>query len=176
MDISVIRALIALLLAVVFWMQARGVRDQPKRKRAFELLGGASLAFAALLGLAAAGVADTLLTIAVLAVAFALMIAAIFSLLASFSGGEMRGRSARGPLPGRLLCAVAEWRARELLEAAGFSAVERAARSRGEWLWLRARRAPTLPDFVRPGLDLLICGRLRVTIRDLPDKAIASTM
>jgi hypothetical protein len=95
MDTSVIRALIALLLAIVFWVQARGVRGQPKRKRAFELLGGASLAFAVLLGLAAAGVADALLTIALLAVAFALMIAAIFSLLTSFSGGEMRGQSDR---------------------------------------------------------------------------------
>jgi TDG/mug DNA glycosylase family protein len=38
------------------------------------------------------------------------------------------------------------------LEGAGFRAVQR----RGPWL--RARRAHTLPDFVRPDLDLLICG------------------
>ena len=95
METSIIRAVIALLLAVVFWVQARGIRHQPKRKRAFELLGGASLVFAVLLGSAALGVADALLTIALLAVAFALIIAAIFSLLASFSGGEMRGQSDR---------------------------------------------------------------------------------
>ena len=80
METSIIRAVIALLLAVVFWVQARGISHQPKRKRAFELLGGASLVFAVLLGSAALGVADALLTIALLAVAFALIIAAIFSL------------------------------------------------------------------------------------------------
>jgi TDG/mug DNA glycosylase family protein len=72
--------------------------------------------------------------------------------------GEARGRSSRGPLPGRLLCAVSEARARELLADAGFRAVERLACRDRDWLWLRARRAATLPDFVRGGLDLLICG------------------
>ena len=92
MDSSIIRALVALLLALAFWMQARGVRDQPKRKRAFELLGGACLIFAALLGAVAAGIAYTLLTIALLAIAIALTIAAVVSLLASFRAGEMRGQ------------------------------------------------------------------------------------
>jgi hypothetical protein len=92
MEGSVIRALIALLLAVVFWMQARGVRDQPKRKRAFELLGAACLVFASLIGSAAVGIAYTLLTTALLAIAIGLMIAAVLSLLASFRAGEMRSQ------------------------------------------------------------------------------------
>lgn len=49
-------------------------------------------------------------------------------------------------------------RARGLLEGAGFTAV-RELRSRArEAPWLAARRANTLPDFVRADLDLLICG------------------
>src|SRR5262245_37733813 len=92
MDSSIIRALVALLLAVVFWAQARGIREQPKRKRAFEMLAAASLVFAALLGSAAAGVADTLVTTAMLVLAIGLMIAAVFSLMASFRAGEMRGQ------------------------------------------------------------------------------------
>ena len=95
MDSSVIRALIALLLALVFWIQARGVRDQPKRRRAFELLGAACLVFAALLGSAAAGIAYTLLTTALLAIAIGLMVAAISSLLAAFRAGEMRSQADR---------------------------------------------------------------------------------
>jgi hypothetical protein len=95
MDASIIRALIALVLAVAFWMQARGVRDQPKRKRAFELFGAACLAFAALLGSAALGIAYTLLTAALLAIAIGLMVAAVVSLLAAFRGGEMRGQAER---------------------------------------------------------------------------------
>jgi hypothetical protein len=93
MEGSIIRAVVALLLAAFFWMQARGVRGQPRRKRAFELLAGASLAFAALLGSAAAGLAYTLPTYALVAVAIGLTIAAVFSLLASFRAGEMRSQA-----------------------------------------------------------------------------------
>jgi hypothetical protein len=92
MDGSIIRALVALLLALVFWMQTRGIRDQPKRKRAFELLGGACLIFAALLGAVAAGIAYTLVTIALVTIVIALTIAAVLSLLAAFRAGEMRGQ------------------------------------------------------------------------------------
>jgi hypothetical protein len=95
MDAPIIRALVALLLAVVFWMQARGVRDQPKRKRAFELFGAACLVIAALLGSAAAGIAYTLVTTALLAIAIGLMIAAVISLLTSFRTGEMRSQADR---------------------------------------------------------------------------------
>jgi hypothetical protein len=92
MDTSIIRALIALLFAAVFWMQARGARGQPKRKRAFELLAAACLVFAALLGSAAAGAAFAALSGGLLVVALALIVAAVLSLLASFRAGEMRGQ------------------------------------------------------------------------------------
>ena len=60
---------------------------------------------------------------------------------------------------GRLLTALSEDRARALLEGAGFEriTVDRPF-SRPFWLWLSARRALTLPDYVRPKLDLLLCG------------------
>ena len=95
MDGSIIRALVALLLALVFWMQARGVRGQPKRKRAFELLSAACLVFAALLGSAVVGLSYSLLTAALLAIAIGLMVAAVLSLLGSFRSGEMRSQADR---------------------------------------------------------------------------------
>src|SRR5262245_9464398 len=93
MEGSIIRAIVALLLAAMFWMQARGARGQPKRKRAFELVGAACLVFAALLGLTAAGLAFAALSGGLLVMAFALVVAAVFSLLASFRSGEMRGQA-----------------------------------------------------------------------------------
>jgi heme A synthase len=95
MDGSIVRALIMLVFAAVFWMQARGARDQPGRKRAFELLATACLVFALLLGTAAARVTIAPLSTVLLVIAAALIIAAIFSLLAAFRGGEMRGQSER---------------------------------------------------------------------------------
>jgi hypothetical protein len=92
MNGSIIRALVALLLAAIFWMQARGARGQPRRKRAFELLAAACLVFAALLGSTAAGVAFAVLSSGLLVVAIALIVAAVLSLLASFRAGEMRGQ------------------------------------------------------------------------------------
>ena len=57
---------------------------------------------------------------------------------------------------GRLFSAFGEARARELLTGAGFGGIEC---DTGEfWHELRATREPTLPDFVRPGLRLLVCG------------------
>ena len=49
---------------------------------------------------------------------------------------------------------------RALCEGAGFDDVriDRPRGSRAFWLWVRARRAHTLPDYVRPGLELLVCG------------------
>lgn len=43
-----VRALVALVLAAVLWMQARGVAGWARRERAFQLATGALLAFAAL--------------------------------------------------------------------------------------------------------------------------------
>jgi hypothetical protein len=95
MDGSIVRALVTLVFAAVFWMQARGVRDQARRKRAFELLATACLVLTVLLGTAAAGVAIAPLSTVLLVIAVALIIAAILSLLAAFRGGEMRGQSER---------------------------------------------------------------------------------
>ncbi len=57
---------------------------------------------------------------------------------------------------GRLFSAFSEARARELLAAAGFGAIE--CDTGQFWHELRAIRELTLPDFVRPGLRLLVCG------------------
>jgi len=46
----------------------------------------------------------------------------------------------------------------DLLEAAGFTGVEVQARSRAAEIRLHARRARSLPDWIRPRLRLLICG------------------
>lgn len=73
-------------------------------------------------------------------------------------GGEGQARSRRGELPGRLFIGVTETRARALLHAAGFEHVRATRHERGFWICLRARRGRTLPDLVRPGLRLLVCG------------------
>jgi TDG/mug DNA glycosylase family protein len=71
--------------------------------------------------------------------------------------GEAERRDDREPFAGRLFSAFAPERARDLIVGAGFEpvALERAA---GVWIWLRGRRARTLPDWVRPRLRLLVCG------------------
>ncbi len=46
----------------------------------------------------------------------------------------------------------------DLLEAAGFTGVEVRARARAGEIRLHARRARSLPDWIRPRLRLLICG------------------
>jgi len=74
-------------------------------------------------------------------------------------GDEVERRSRRGDdLPGRLFVGVTPARARALLAGAGFEAIRATLDPRGFWLCLRARRARTLPDLVRPGLRLLVCG------------------
>lgn len=72
--------------------------------------------------------------------------------------GEAERRFKDGELPGRLFTAVSVQRARALLVGAGFERVVTALDANPFWLWIRARRARTLPDFVRPDLRLLICG------------------
>lgn len=73
--------------------------------------------------------------------------------------GESEQRSKQGECVGRLFTAVSPDRARRLLEGAGFDRVRARTSSTNDfWLVLSARRARTLPDFVRPNLRLLICG------------------
>ena len=71
--------------------------------------------------------------------------------------GDGERRFNDGELPGRLFTGVTAERAHALLEGAGFDRITIDAVDEF-WLWVRARRARTLPDFVRPRMRLLICG------------------
>ncbi len=60
---------------------------------------------------------------------------------------------------GRLFSFYSAERAHRLLSGAGFTNLRVVhERTRRFWLWISASRAHTLPDYVRPGLDLLVCG------------------
>ncbi len=72
--------------------------------------------------------------------------------------GDAERRSSKGELLGRLFTGVTAERAQALLEGAGFDRVTIEPLDDSFWLWVCARRARTLPDFVRPRLRLLICG------------------
>ncbi len=72
--------------------------------------------------------------------------------------GDGERRFKQSELPGRLFAGVTPERALALLEGAGFEHITIEPLNDAFWLWVRARRARTLPDFVRPGLRLLICG------------------
>jgi TDG/mug DNA glycosylase family protein len=66
-----------------------------------------------------------------------------------------RRRLGEAVLRGRLFTVPSPEFARDLLEGAGFRAIEVTAAER---IWLHARRARALPDSVRPGLELLVVG------------------
>ena len=72
--------------------------------------------------------------------------------------GEAQRRFDDDKLVGRLFTGVNAMRARALLHGAGFASIRLRPIADAFWLRLTARRARTLPDFVRPGLRLLICG------------------
>jgi TDG/mug DNA glycosylase family protein len=60
---------------------------------------------------------------------------------------------------GRLFTAASDERVALLLEGAGFEEIRiDRPKNGGFWLWIRARRSHTLPDYVRRGLGLLVCG------------------
>jgi TDG/mug DNA glycosylase family protein len=75
--------------------------------------------------------------------------------------GDGEGTLAGDDFPGRFF---ARWRSAALCDVftgAGFDVeevVEDAGRARDHWLHVLARRARTLPDFVEPGMRLLVCG------------------
>ena len=71
---------------------------------------------------------------------------------------EIERRSTEALMAGRLFTAVTRARAVALLTGAGFTGVRTHQVADTFWLGLTARRARTLPDFVRPRLRLLICG------------------
>lgn len=73
--------------------------------------------------------------------------------------GVLETRWAEDDFPGRLFSFYSRERVRRLFAGAGFTNVRvDRDRRRRFWLWIRAERADTLPDYVRPGLDLLVCG------------------
>ena len=78
----------------------------------------------------------------------------------SFCYGTQEGPVAEDEFPGRFF---AEWEVeplRDVLTGAGFGIEELTHDNaeRGEWINVRATRARTLPDFVGPGMRVLICG------------------
>jgi len=77
---------------------------------------------------------------------------------AELKRGDAERRSRKGELRGRLFTGVTAERARALLEGAGFSRITIEPLDNTFWLWIGARCARTLPDFVRPRLRLLVCG------------------
>jgi TDG/mug DNA glycosylase family protein len=75
------------------------------------------------------------------------------------AGERARGEAHRrgeGEWAGRLFSTYTPERALSLLTSAGFHEVE--LEVVGPWIRVRARRALTLPDFVRSGLRVLVCG------------------
>ena len=93
MDGSLIRALVALLFAGLLWVQSRSVRDQPRRKLAFELAAGALVLLAALQASLALGFAFAPLLYVTGALALLLLCGAVASLIGAWRGGELRGQS-----------------------------------------------------------------------------------
>jgi small-conductance mechanosensitive channel len=95
MNEYLIRMLIALLLAVFLLAQARAVRGQPHRRRAFALAAAALLAFAAFNGTLATGMALGRLPLLLAALGALLLIGAVVSLAVSLRRGEIRQQSAQ---------------------------------------------------------------------------------
>lgn len=74
----------------------------------------------------------------------------------SFKAGDTEGALPDDDFPGRFF---AEWRAGPLVDVvlgAGFT-LDRLIED-GEWLVVQATRARSLPDFVGPGMRVLVCG------------------
>ena len=90
-----VRALIALLLALFLVVQARGAAAQPYRRRAFWLGAAALLALAAYNGVLTFDETTGPLQIGLAIAGVSLFVGAVVSLVLSFSSGEMRGEQAR---------------------------------------------------------------------------------
>lgn len=81
----------------------------------------------------------------------------------TFFRGELEGRGIfpDDDFPGRFFSSWTDERLRDVVERAGFLIDELALRTGGgadQGFVVRARRARTLPDFVGPGMRLLVCG------------------
>jgi TDG/mug DNA glycosylase family protein len=73
--------------------------------------------------------------------------------------GVVEQRWNKDPYPGRLFSFYSAERIESLLRGAGFSEIRIDRENTGQfWLWIRANRADTLSDYVRPNLDVLFCG------------------
>ncbi|HJZ49991.1 MAG TPA: hypothetical protein VKE41_22605 [Roseiflexaceae bacterium] len=104
MEGYVVRALIALLLAVFLFVRARATTEQPHRRRAFILAAAALLAFVAYNGTLAAGGTVGPLQVGLAIAGMALFVGSIVSLLFSWRYGELRGEREQ------LAAAVREYR------------------------------------------------------------------
>lgn len=68
-------------------------------------------------------------------------------------------RTEKAPFQNRLFTFYGRGRIEALLRGAGFEKIRIQGAQPGRfWLWIRAERADTLPDYVRPGLRVLVCG------------------
>ena len=74
------------------------------------------------------------------------------------TAGEAEVRFDDDEFPGRLFSLLSPERAREMIEGAGFRVSQLHPIRSGFWLDLQARATRTLPDWIAPGLRLLICG------------------
>lgn len=70
--------------------------------------------------------------------------------------GDDEGVLGDDDLPGRFFARWPEAETTALVEGAGFAVEDR--RTVGDATWLHCRRARTLPDFVGPGMRVLVCG------------------
>ena len=92
MNDHIVRVLVALLLAVLLFFQARAASAQPHRRRAFLLAVAALVAFAAYNGALALGAATGPLLVGLAVAGMALFLGAVVSLVLSWSAGELRGQ------------------------------------------------------------------------------------
>lgn len=104
------RALVALLLAVFLFFQARSAVAQPQRRRAFRLGAAALLMLAAYNGALVLDATTGPLQIGLAIAGMTLFIGAIASLVRSFSSGELRGERER------IAAAAREYRERRATE------------------------------------------------------------
>jgi len=75
------------------------------------------------------------------------------------TGGAVEQRWEDDPFPGRLFSFYRPHRIEALLRGAGFADVRiDRGRARRFWLWIRAVRDWTLPDYLRSGIRVLFCG------------------
>lgn len=106
----VIRVIVILLVAGLLWMQARAARDQPHRRRGFELAAAALLTFAVFTGSLGVSQEIGVLQYVVGIAGLVLFAGAVVSLVLSLQSGEMRAQR------DRMNAAAKEYRERRTAE------------------------------------------------------------